>query len=71
MLEYLYGKRSGSKIAWANGSGYFWGKPYKIQTPGNYPKESNILDLYIILNENSKKKDCTVSSTLYIQEVHT
>jgi len=30
MLEYLYGKRFGSKIAWAN----------KIQTPGNYPEES-------------------------------
>ena len=30
MLEYLYGKRFGSKIAWAN----------NIQMPGNYPEES-------------------------------
>jgi len=40
MLEYLFGKRFGSKIASANGSGYFRAKPYKIQMPGNYPEES-------------------------------
>jgi len=43
MLEYLYGKKFGSKIAWANtkegdlvtllpiGSGYFRAKPFPVQ----------------------------------------
>ena len=54
MLEYLYGKRSGSKIAWASnilnpshssylsayedGTERFETSAYKIQTPGKYPE---------------------------------
>jgi hypothetical protein len=56
MLEYLYGKMSGPKIAWASnifnrshslylpayedGTERFETSAYKIQTPGNYPEES-------------------------------
>jgi hypothetical protein len=52
MLEYLYGKKFGSKIAWPLGSGYSYLSAYedgtecsetlayKIQKPGNYPEES-------------------------------
>ena len=53
MLGYVYGKRFGSKIAWANrkegdrvGAGPRWNREcfetsaYKIQTPGNYPEGS-------------------------------
>jgi hypothetical protein len=40
------------------------------QKKENKWSSGDILNLYIILNENSNKKDCMVSSTLYIQEVH-
>jgi len=33
MLEYLYGKKFGSKIAWAIGSSYFRAKPFLYKYP--------------------------------------
>ena len=61
-LEYLYGKRFGSKIAWANRSGYFRAKPFPV-----WILFSNPAILHTYLPMKMEQTECSETSAYKIQ----